>query len=103
MSCSGLNASIADIDVRIIEVQGEDKTTGQNTAAGIVGAIIFWPALFALDISDDEKIEIDAYRRRRTSLRRIMVEKECPQIPKEVKVQEEKKPTTTAWDDEDDD
>jgi len=50
---------------------------GLNTGFGIVGAIVFWPALFALDLSDKEKVEFYACERRFDYLDKLYIDKEC--------------------------
>ena len=48
-----------------------------NAALGITGAILFFPLLFAMDISDVDVIEIKAQEKRYTSLSKISIDKNC--------------------------
>ena len=54
-----------------------NSKTGANVALGVVGAVVFWPALFAMDFSGVEKEELNAYRNRHDQLTRIAIQKNC--------------------------
>lgn len=46
-------------------------------AVGVIGALLFWPALFALDLSDAEKVEMEALRKRHNALVDLCQQKKC--------------------------
>ncbi|WP_119299805.1 hypothetical protein [Dongia deserti] len=46
----------------------DNSDRNANIAIGAVGVLLFWPALFALDLSDAERVEIDALHRRNMHL-----------------------------------
>jgi len=80
-SCSALRAQISDAEARMAELEIKADKSGANTGAVAVGLVLFWPALFFMDLSDDEEIELNAYGRRHENLRRIMIDKDCREIP----------------------
>ena len=67
------------------------STTGKNLALGVVGAVLFWPALFAMDLKGADGIELRALRDRNEHLRKMMVTKRCRNIPKPVPIRRETK------------
>jgi hypothetical protein len=53
MDCTALNAEIAGDATHEADLAKEEgNKRGQNIAAGIGGAILFWPALFLMDFQD---------------------------------------------------
>lgn len=77
-SCEHLKCEISDLESQITCKVGEcEDTTGKNVALGVTGAIIFWPALFFLDLSDADEIELDALRNRYNALVRVCADKKC--------------------------
>ncbi|HEY1441382.1 MAG TPA: hypothetical protein VGF65_11200 [Mycobacterium sp.] len=51
--CAALTAEIAGNSTREADLsKEEDGKRGQNVAAGVVGAVLFWPALFLMDFQD---------------------------------------------------
>jgi hypothetical protein len=67
--CPALSAEIAGNTRRIdqLAVEQGDKRT-QNIVAGTVGAILFWPALFAMDFQDAVGTESNALQARQQYL-----------------------------------
>ena len=61
---------------RSLAKQASDKQ-GKNVALGVVGVVLFWPALFAMDLKDAEKQEIAALRDRNNYLANLMLQKKC--------------------------
>lgn len=55
----------------------EDDVVSGNIAAGVVGVALFWPALFAMDLSNAEQIELRALNDRNDALRRRAARKGC--------------------------
>ena len=77
-SCEHLQCEISDLQGQLTCKIGEcDSTQGKNVALGVTGAILFWPALFFMDLSDADQIELDALRNRYNALVRICQDKNC--------------------------
>ena len=79
LNCAAIDSELYQIKATVVPLYDEagDKT-GWNVGWGLVGALVFWPALFALDLSDAEKEEIRAYQSRWDNLVRLRSEKRCP-------------------------
>lgn len=78
LSCKTIDNEIAYNNRQIKATVSElESSKGQNVAVGVVGAILFWPALFALDVSDAEKVEIQALEERNRHLYTMASEREC--------------------------
>ena len=61
--------------VKLIEERNSDTT--KNIIAGTVGATVFFPALFFMDLGNEEKVEINALRNRNKVLREVASSKGC--------------------------
>ena len=48
-----------------------------NTAAMVASAVVFWPAVFAIDLSNTEQIEMRALQDRNQNLARMHGKKQC--------------------------
>ena len=48
-----------------------------NVAAGVTSAVLFWPAVFAMDLSNAEQIELRALQDRDKTLTRLEQKKGC--------------------------
>lgn len=71
-----------------VRLAGEkSKTDGKNIAIGVVGVLLFWPALFAMDLKGAERAEMEALRDRNNHLRQLMIVKRCRNIPKAVPIE----------------
>ena len=82
LTCSAIDAELNDIKDAVVPLYDADgDKTGWNVGWGLVGGLLFWPALFALDLSDAEMQEIRAYQARWDNLIRLRDEKECPGEP----------------------
>lgn len=78
LDCDEIEAEVVDLDARSRRLLGEKSgKTGKNVAVGVVGLILFWPALFFLDLSDAEKEEAQAMQDRMRHLQRIANKKDC--------------------------
>ena len=53
------------------------KKSGNNVALGVVGALLFWPALFFMDFSDADKAEYESLRKRHDYLVSLSMLKKC--------------------------
>lgn len=69
LSCEQLEAEIQSNEAKARQLVAEDNSNrNSNIAIGAVGFLLFWPALFALDLSDAERVEIDALHQRNMHL-----------------------------------
>lgn len=77
-SCEFLKAEVAECEADIAKKYQKMKNKrNANVVLGATGAIIFWPALFFMDLKGTEKVELEALQKRHKSLGRIAVDKEC--------------------------
>ena len=73
-----LQAEVEDCEAQAKKLEEKHgQKVGANIFIGILGGILFWPALFFLDTKSDENAEIDALMKRRQSLAAIAQDKEC--------------------------
>jgi hypothetical protein len=88
MACNDIAYEMDDnnkeLRLTVEELQGNK---GQNVAVGVIGAVLFWPVLFALDLSDAEETEIKALERRNKNLVRLGVDLDC-ELPEQVNYEE---------------
>jgi hypothetical protein len=69
LSCEQIQAEIASNEAKARQLIDEDNSNrNANIAIGTVGVLLFWPALFALDLSDAERVEANALHERNTHL-----------------------------------
>jgi hypothetical protein len=79
MDCTALNAEIAGDATHEADLAKEEgNKRGQNIAAGIGGAILFWPALFLMDFQDAAGTERKALESRDQYLATLAAQR-CPQ------------------------
>jgi len=87
------------VSARVSEVSGkqDDSATADAVSMG-VGLVLFWPALFFLAATDDQKEELGRLKGEYEALQRVSTQKKCsfPAAPTD----EEKKaatPTTKSF------
>jgi len=69
LSCEQIQAEIQSNETKARQLVDEQSSSrNANIAVGAVGVLLFWPALFALDLSDAERVEIDALHQRNMHL-----------------------------------
>jgi hypothetical protein len=69
LSCEQIQAEISSNEAKARQLIDEDNSNrNANIAIGTVGVLLFWPALFALDLSDAERVEANALHERNTHL-----------------------------------
>jgi len=76
LSCNGIKAEMAYIDMQVSKLIPDSKKTGKNVALGVTGYFLLVP-LFFMDFSKAERIEIEAYQARYLSLQQIADKKGC--------------------------
>jgi len=80
LSCQQLQAEIASNETQALQLSGQNESAhSNNIAIGVVGAILFWPALFALDTGDAEKVEMQALHDRNQHLSEVYTQEGCIQ------------------------
>jgi hypothetical protein len=78
MSCAELRQEREANKGAAVELAGADEgVVAGNIAAGVTGAVLFWPALFAMDLSNAEQIELRALQDRDKTLARLEEKKGC--------------------------
>jgi hypothetical protein len=76
-SCSQIKAEIGRVGRRMNEVAGvQDKTASNDSAAMGVGLILFWPALFFIDNSD-QHVELARLKGEFDALEQAAIKKDC--------------------------
>jgi hypothetical protein len=65
LSCDQITAMVSGNESQIAALaQEERRARAGNVAIGVVGAVLFWPALFALDTTNTEQVEMASLRSR---------------------------------------
>jgi hypothetical protein len=78
LSCAQIEAEIIGNEEKALHLLKEDEAAHDaNVALGVVGGLLFWPALFALDTGDAEMIEMRALKERNNRLINLADTKEC--------------------------
>jgi hypothetical protein len=79
LSCEQIEAEIQNNEAKAQQLAEEDNSAhNSNVAIGVVGALLFWPALFALDVSDAERVEIEALHDRNMHL--ATLQRDCSTV-----------------------
>jgi hypothetical protein len=78
LSCEQIEAEIIGNEAKALQLIEEDESAhNANVAIGVVGALLFWPALFALDVGDAEMTEMRALKDRNNRLLGLAESKDC--------------------------
>jgi hypothetical protein len=76
LSCTQLLAEMQNNEQRALAITKErEASRGRNVAVGIVGGLLFWPALFALDVTDTERVELEALSKRNDKLSDLVAQR----------------------------
>lgn len=79
--CGAINAQLAANHARIADLKRESgNTTAGNVALGVAGALLFWPALFAMDFKDAAGKEASNLMQRQGYLQQLAAQRHCPPI-----------------------
>lgn len=82
-SCKQIKAEINRVGRRMNEVAGvQDKTASNDAAAMGVGLVLFWPALFFID-STDQRVELARLKGEFDALEQAAIQKNCT-VAKEI-------------------
>ena len=83
-SCNILRMEMSQIQAEIgRKISDKEDTTGKNVALGVTGVFFIVPFFF-MDLSDADKIEIEALRNRYNSLSLMVAEKKCGFSPQKI-------------------
>jgi|SRR5690349_6589697 len=78
LACPQLAVELMQNETKISQLQSEhDSAHNANVAVGVIGALVFWPALFAIDASEAQQVEIRALRDRNSNLARMHASRGC--------------------------
>ena len=74
--CLALNSEISanTYQISVLATEQQNKRT-QNVVAGVAGAILFWPALFAMDFQDAAGTESNALQSRQGYLAQVAAQR----------------------------
>lgn len=75
-TCPTLEAEMKTVQAEIQRLLPESDKSGKNIGLGVAGAFLLVP-LFFMDLTESEKIEINAYRQRYNRLNILATEKKC--------------------------
>ena len=76
--CPAISAQIVANNSRLLALKSEhSSTTGGNIALAVVGGLLFWPALFAMDLKDAAGKEIASVDQRQGYLQQLAAQKGC--------------------------
>ena len=77
LSCDELLSEIDSISLKVIELTEEESTKDKkNKGLQVAGAFFLFPVLF-MDLTDSERVEINAYRARYFHLTKLVKDKSC--------------------------
>ena len=80
--CPAITAQIVANNNRLADLKKEhSSTTGGNIALAVVGGLLFWPALFAMDLKDAAGKEITSINQRQGYLAQLAQQRGCPAVP----------------------
>jgi len=78
LSCLMIQGEIAGNMAQAQNLQSQAAAhNATNAGVAVVGALLFWPALFALDLTDYEKVEASALMQRDAHLQQLASEHKC--------------------------
>lgn len=76
-SCKQIKGEIGRVGRKMNEVAGvQDKTASDDSVAMGVGLVLFWPALFFID-SSDEKVALARLKGEFDALEQVAIQKNC--------------------------
>ncbi|GAB5387134.1 MAG: hypothetical protein Alpg2KO_01020 [Alphaproteobacteria bacterium] len=78
LNCDQIALETRRISARVSEISGQqdDAATADAVAMG-VGLIVFWPALFALALTDDQEAELGRLKGEYEALERAAISRGC--------------------------
>jgi hypothetical protein len=82
LACDDVNLQISQTNSKMLELAREaNSTSGKNMIMGVAGMLVFWPALFAMDLKDAAGQELLGYEARNATLLHVGKKKGCATEP----------------------
>lgn len=76
--CQQIGAESARLQTRVTQLGGRlDEAAANDQAIGVVGAVLFWPALFALGGTKQQEAEYANLKGQYEALHQASIEKKC--------------------------
>ena len=76
--CAQISAENQRLSTRVSQLGGRlDEAASNDKAIGVVGAVLFWPALFALGGTKNQEAEYARLKGEHDALQQIAIEKKC--------------------------
>lgn len=76
--CQQITAESARIQARVTQLGGRlDQAATNDKAIGVVGALIFWPALFALGGTKAQEAEYSTLKGQYDAIQHASIERKC--------------------------
>lgn len=76
--CAQISAETARIQARVVQLGGRlDQAASNDKAIGVVGALVFWPALFALGGTKAQESEYALLKGQADAVQQAAIEKKC--------------------------
>ncbi|SDQ24691.1 hypothetical protein [Pseudovibrio sp. Tun.PSC04-5.I4] len=80
-TCSELNEELLAVGARVQEVSGDQKSAATADAVIMgVGLLVFWPSLFLLAATEDNKEELGRLKGEYDALKAAATEKRCKPV-----------------------
>ena len=77
-SCRQIKNEVIRVNEKLVRISAkQDKASTNDAVAMGVGLVLFWPALFLLATTDDEKEEISRLKGEYTALKEAAAHKRC--------------------------
>lgn len=80
LTCMDIRDEIRENERVALEVAGEESSVRAGNTAAVAAGLIVWPAFFALDLSEAEKIQAAALRDRNQYLEKLFQNKSCTRL-----------------------
>ncbi|WP_068085843.1 hypothetical protein [Polycladidibacter stylochi] len=78
MSCSSIKEEFAQVNSKLLAITKEQKDARKlDTVSLTVGLVIFWPALFLLAVTDDEKEQIAQLKGQHDAVKAAALKRSC--------------------------
>lgn len=76
--CAQITAENQRLNTRVTQLGGRlDEAAANDKAIGVVGAVLFWPALFALGGTKNQEAEYARLKGEYDALQQVAIEKKC--------------------------
>lgn len=77
-SCDNLRRDLTDLQYQVRQKSGQTSSgDSKDTVLLATGVLLFWPALFFMDLSNADRVELEAMQSRYNHLTNIYNSKNC--------------------------